>query len=143
MIHLSRPASLFPLFASVTTLPGIGARLGSLIEKKIGSTVLDMLRHSPVGVIDRTARPDISHITAGQLVTLEITITSRNISPRHISRPSRIIGENDTGEIEIIFFKADPQFLERSLPIGEKRIISGTAELFNDRVQIGHPDYIL
>lgn len=143
MIHLSRPASLFPLFASVTTLPGIGARLGSLIEKKIGSTVLDMLRHSPVGVIDRTARPDISHITAGQLVTLEITITSRNISPRHISRPSRIIGENDTGEVEIIFFKADPQFLERSLPIGEKRIISGTAELFNDRVQIAHPDYIL
>ena len=143
MIHLSRPASLFPLFASVTTLPGIGARLGSLIEKKIGSTVLDMLRHSPVGVIDRTARPDISHITAGQLVTLEITITSRNISPRHISRPSRIIGENDTGEVEIIFFKADPQFLERSLPIGEKRIISGTAELFNDRVQIPHPDYIL
>ena len=143
MIHLSRPASLFPLFASVTTLPGIGARLGSLIEKRIGSTVLDMLRHSPVGVIDRTARPDISHITAGQLVTLEITITSRNISPRHISRPSRIIGENDTGEVEIIFFKADPQFLERSLPIGEKRIISGTAELFNDRVQIAHPDYIL
>ena len=143
MIHLSRPASLFPLFASVTTLPGIGARLGSLIEKRIGSTVLDMLRHSPVGVIDRTARPDISHITAGQLVTLEITITSRNISPRHISRPSRIIGENDTGEVEIIFFKADPQFLERSLPIGEKRIISGTAELFNDRVQIPHPDYIL
>lgn len=143
MIHLSRPASLFPLFASVTTLPGIGARLGSLIEKRIGSTVLDMLRHSPVGVIDRTARPDISHITAGQLVTLEITITSRNISPRHISRPSRIIGENDTGEVEIIFFKADPQFLERTLPIGEKRIISGTAELFNDRVQIPHPDYIL
>ena len=143
MIHLSRPVSLFPLFASVTTLPGIGARLGSLIEKKIGPTVLDMLRHSPVGVIDRTARPDISHITSGQLVTLDIIITSRNISPRHISRPSRIIGENESGEIEIVFFKADAQFLERSLPIGERRIISGTAEIFNDRVQIAHPDYIL
>ena len=143
MIHLSRPASLFPLFASVTTLPGIGARLGSLIEKKIGPTVLDILRHSPVGVIDRTARPDISHIISAQLVTLEVIITSHNISPRHISRPSRIFGENESGEIEIVFFKADAQYLARSLPIGERRIISGTAEIFNDRVQIAHPDYIL
>lgn len=142
-MHLSRPASLFPLFASVTTLPGIGARLGAIIEKKIGATVLDVVRHAPVGLIDRRARPAISDIVSGQLVTLELYITSHNIPPRHLSRPARISAENDTGEIELVFFKADPSFLQRSLPIGEKRLISGTAEIFQGRVQIAHPDYML
>ena len=142
-MHLSRPASLFPLFASVTSLPGIGARLASLMEKRIGSTVLDLLRHAPVGLIDRTARPAISEIVSGQLVTIEVFITKHDLSPRHISRPSRITAENNTGEIELVFFKAETSYLQRTLPIGEKRIISGTAERFQGRVQIAHPDYML
>ena len=142
-MHLSRPASLFPLFASVTSLPGIGARLASVMEKRIGSTVLDLLRHAPVGLIDRTARPPIHEIASGQLVTIEVMITKHDISPRHISRPSRITAENISGEIELVFFKADSNYLQRALPIGEKRIISGTAELFQGRVQIAHPDYIV
>ena len=142
-MHLSRPTSIFPLFASVTTLPGIGSRLGSIIEKKIGPAVIDVLRHAPVSLIDRRARPKIEEIVSGQMVTFEVVVTQHNISPRHISRPSRIIAENDSGEIEIVFFKADPNYLQRMLPIGEKRVISGTAELFNGRVQLSHPDYIL
>ena len=142
-MHLSRPTSIFPLFASVTTLPGIGSRLGSIIEKKIGPAVIDVLRHAPVSLIDRRARPSIAEIVSGQMVTLEVVVTQHNIPPRHISRPARIIAENDSGEIEIVFFKADPNYLQRMLPVGEKRVISGTAELFNGRVQLSHPDYIL
>ena len=142
-MHLSRPASLFPLFASVTTLPGIGARLAAIIEKRIGATVIDLLRHAPVGLIDRRARPRLSDVVSGQLITIEILITKHDISPRHVSRPSRILGENDTGEVEIVFFKADANFIQRALPLGERRIISGTAELFQGRIQIAHPDYML
>ena len=61
-MHLTRPASLFPLFASVTTLPGIGARLGAIMEKRIGATVIDVLRHAPVGLIDRRARPALDDV---------------------------------------------------------------------------------
>ena len=142
-MHLSRPASLFPLFASVTTLPGIGARLAAIMEKRIGTTVIDLLRHAPVGLIDRTARPRLGDVVSGQLITIEILITKHDISPRHISRPSRITGENETGEVEIVFFKADSNFIQRALPLGERRIISGTAELFQGRIQIAHPDYMI
>ena len=142
-MHLTRPASLFPLFASVTTLPGIGARLGAIMEKRIGATVIDVLRHAPVGLIDRRARPALDDVQSGQLITIEVLITKHDISPRHISRPSRIQAENETGEVELVFFKADARFLERTLPLGERRIISGTAELYQGRVQMAHPDYIL
>jgi len=142
-MHLTRPASLFPLFASVTTLPGIGARLGAIMEKRIGATVIDVLRHAPVGLIDRRARPALDDVQSGQLITIEVLITKHDISPRHISRPSRIQAENETGEVELVFFKADARYLERTLPLGERRIISGTAELYQGRVQMAHPDYIL
>ena len=142
-MHLIRPSSLFPLFASVTTLPGIGTRLGAIMEKRIGTTVLDLLRHAPVGLIDRRARPAICDINSGQLVTIDVLITKHDISPRHVSRPSRILAENETGEIELVFFKADPNFIQRTLPLGERRIISGTAEIFQGRVQISHPDYVV
>ena len=142
-MHLTRPESLFPLFASVTTLPGIGARLGAIMEKRIGASVLDVLRHAPVGLIDRRARPALSEIVSGQLITVELIVTKHDITPRHLSRPSRILAENETGEVELVFFKADPSFLQRALPIGERRIISGTAEIFQGRVQIAHPDYML
>lgn len=142
-MHLTRPTSLFPLFASVTTLPGIGARLGAIMEKRIGATVLDVLRHAPVGLVDRRARPHLDAVTSGQLITVELLITKHDITPRHLSRPSRILAENETGEVELVFFKADSNFLLRSLPLGERRIISGTAEIFQGRVQIAHPDYII
>ena len=142
-MHLTRPTSLFPLFASVTTLPGIGARLGAIMEKRIGATVIDLLRHAPVGLIDRRARPALDEVQSGQLITIEVLITKHDISPRHISRPSRIQAENETGEVELVFFKADARFLERTLPLGERCIISGTAELYQGRVQMAHPDYIV
>ena len=142
-MHLSRPASLFPLFASVTSLPGIGARLASIMEKRIGTTVLDLLRHSPVGLTDRRARPALSDIISGQLVTVDVIIIKHDIPPRHITRPSRIFAENESGTLEIVFFKADANFLQRTLPIGERRLISGTADIFQGRVQMAHPDYIL
>ena len=142
-MHLSRPAILFPLFASLTALPGIGARINALMEKRIGSTVIDLLRHAPTGLIDRTARPAISDIVSGQLVTLEVLITKQDIPPPKVNRPARIWAENETGQIELVFFRADASYLKRILPVGERRLISGTADIFQGRVQIAHPDYVL
>ena len=42
-----RPQSLTPLFAQVTSLPGIGPRLGKLVEKLAGPLVVDLLWHLP------------------------------------------------------------------------------------------------
>ena len=142
-MHLNRPTILFPLFASLTSLPGIGARINALMEKRIGSTVIDLLRHAPTGLIDRTARPAITDIVSGQLVTIEVLVTKQDIPPPKVNRPARIWAENETGQIELVFFRADANYLKRILPIGERRLISGTADIFQGRVQIAHPDYIL
>src|SRR4029077_2997998 len=57
-----RPSLLNPLFAAITTLPGIGSRLEKLYRRLFGrdepARVLDLLFHLPTGAIDRRARAE-------------------------------------------------------------------------------------
>src|SRR6185437_7256779 len=61
-----RPQSLTPLFAQVTSLSGIGPRLGKLVERLSGPLVVDLLWHLPVGVADRQVPQQNDHQRAGQ-----------------------------------------------------------------------------
>ena len=140
---LKRPEKLFSLFAPVIALPGIGDKLNIIIKKKIGSYVIDLLRHLPVDVIDRSKRPPINQIEHGNIVTLEVTITRHDKPPRGIKRPTKIFAENETGQIEIIFFQSKGDYVEKLLPIGSTRIISGRAEWFKNTVQMAHPHHII
>ena len=140
---LKRPEKLFSLFAPVIALPGIGDKLNKIIKKKIGGHVIDLLRHLPVDVIDRSKRPPINQIEHGTIVTLEVTVTRHDKPPRGIKRPTKVFAENETGQIEIIFFQSKGDYVEKLLPIGSSRIISGRAEWFKNTVQMAHPHHII
>ena len=43
----------------------------------------------------------------------------------------------------MIFFHTERAFIERQLPVGEMRIISGRIERYGQKLQMPHPDYIL
>ena len=76
------------------------------------------------------------------MVPLWLSHHNQNNPPSHSKRPARIIAENDTGQIEIIYFRPNVDYL-KSLLIGEKRLLSGRVELFQGRPQMAHPDYVL
>ena len=69
-----RPQSLTPLFAQTTSLPGIGPRLGRLVDKLAGPLVVDLLWHLPFAVIDRRHAPDVAGAMAGEIATLTVTV---------------------------------------------------------------------
>ena len=142
-MHISRPSQLFSLFASTTDLPGIGARLASILNKRIGNTVIDVLRHLPVGVIDRNITNNVQACENGEMVTIIADIISADIPPPRTSRPARFTVSSDGQVFELIFFRAKADYLSRILPIGERRIISGRLDRYDGRMQISHPDYIL
>lgn len=142
-MHISRPSQLFSLFASTTDLPGIGARLASILNKRIGNTVIDVLRHLPVGVIDRNITNNVQACENGEMVTIIADIISADIPPPRTSRPARFTVSSDEQVFELIFFRAKADYLSRILPIGERRIISGRLDRYDGRMQISHPDYIL
>ena len=142
-MHPKRPQELFQLFAATTTLPGVGTKLASILEKRIGSYVIDVLRHLPIAIIDRSQKPALDAVVDGAIATFDIVVVKHDKPPRGVRRPWRVFCQNDTGSIELVFFHARDDYIQRLLPVGERRIISGRTEIFNNRVQMAHPDYVL
>ncbi|MGB2399863.1 MAG: ATP-dependent DNA helicase RecG, partial [Candidatus Puniceispirillaceae bacterium] len=142
-MRISRPPQLFGLFASTTDLPGIGARLAEILKKRIGTTVIDILRHLPVSIINRQISLDLDACENGQIVTVDAEIKSADIPPANTSRPARIVARTSHHNIELIFFHARADYLKKMLPIGERRLISGRLDRYDGKLQIGHPDYML
>lgn len=135
-----RPEILFSMFEHVTRLPGVGPRVGALIKKVAGPNIIDLCLHLPSGLLDRSYRPKVAAADAGRIATLEVqTFEHRPGSGR---RPFRVLAGDDTGEIDLVFFHARPDWITKKLPLGEKRIISGVVERFQGRAQMAHPDYI-
>ena len=141
-MHIPRPTSLYRLFASTSSLPGIGPKIAAIMEKRIGGHLIDILRHLPVSLNDRRARPSVDEAEDGQLVTFEVLVLSGDIPPGKSNRPARITTETKGGRLELVFFRARADWLRQSLPIGERRLVSGRVERFQGRLQMAHPDFI-
>ena len=142
-VHPKRPPEIFQLFAATTSLAGVGAKLANVLEKRVGSYVIDVLRHLPIGLIDRRQRPALDAVVDGSMATIEILVIKHDRPPRGTRRPYRVFCQNDTGELELVFFHAHNDYIAKQLPIGERRIVSGRVELFQGRVQMAHPDHIV
>ena len=137
-----RPESLFPYFTAITSLTGIGPRIGKYIEKLAGPHIVDLLWHLPREITDRQYCPKIIDAEIGRIATLNVKIIKHHPSNDR-KRPYRITCGDDTGEITLIFFRGDKKWFLNQLPEGETRIISGRLDAYNDIKQMAHPDYIL
>lgn len=137
-----RPEILFPLFAPVHSLPGIGPRLERLVEKLAGPKVVDLLWHLPSGLVDRRSRPKIAEVRDGEIATMEVTI-GLHVPPRTKRLPYRVHVSDETGEMQIIFFNARADYLNKVLPEGGRRIVSGRVEFYQGAPQMTHPDHML
>lgn len=102
-----RPAVLFPLFADIETLPGIGPRNRALIGRLAGEKVVDLLWHLPTGLVDRRARPKISQIKDGATVTLEAVVDSHQPGASRRA-PYRILLRDETGFLTLVSFMPVP-----------------------------------
>lgn len=143
-----RPSLLNPLFAPVTSLPGVGPKqdklLRYLLSRDETPRLIDLLLHLPSQVIDRRARPKIRDAVQGTMVTLEVTVDRhRPPPPRNPRAPYLVYASDDTGDVVLTFFRAKPGYVEKLLPMGEKRFVSGTLQMYDGIPQIVHPDRVL
>jgi ATP-dependent DNA helicase RecG len=143
-----RPLLLNPLFAPVTSLPGVGPKQDKLFRYLLGREetprLVDLLLHLPASVIDRRARPKIRDAAPGTVVTLEVTIDRHRPSPpRNARAPYLVYASDDTGDVVLTYFRAKADYIEKLLPVGSKRYVSGTVQMFDGVPQIVHPDRVV
>jgi len=143
-----RPPILNPLFALVTSLPGVGPKqdklLRYLLDRSETPRLVDLLLHLPTSVIDRRARPTVRDAVPGTVVTLEVTVDRHRPTPPGRSRaPHLVYASDDTGDVLLTYFRAKPGYVEKLLPVGEKRYVSGTVQMFDGTLQMVHPDRVV
>jgi ATP-dependent DNA helicase RecG len=144
-----RPAVLNPLFASLTSLAGVGPKQEKLFQHLTGRgeapvRVIDLLFHLPSGSIDRRARPKLRDVAPGEVVTVAVKADRhRPPPPRRPQAPYLIYASDDTGDIVLTFFRARKDYLDKLLPVGALRYISGTAAIYDGMLQMVHPDRVV
>ncbi|HET7490662.1 MAG TPA: ATP-dependent DNA helicase RecG [Bradyrhizobium sp.] len=143
-----RPALLNPLFAPVTSLSGVGPKQDKLfrflLDRDQTPRLIDLLLHLPASVIDRRARPKIRDAVPGTVVTLEVMIDRHRPTPARNSRaPHLVYASDDTGDVVLTYFRTQPGYIEKLLPVGSKRYVSGTLQMFDGVPQIVHPDRVV
>jgi ATP-dependent DNA helicase RecG len=144
-----RPSQLDPLFAPATSLPGVGPKIAPLLDRLLGepgrpARVVDLLFHLPHGGIARELKGSIAEAPVGEPVTLAVTVTAHRPPPPSRSRaPYKVLVEDDTGDVTLVFFNLPRPRLEKLLPKGARRFVSGKIELWDGMRQMVHPDRIL
>jgi len=144
-----RPSILDPLFAPARALPGIGPKMAPLIEKLLGTPerearVVDLLFHLPQGGVARKLMGSISEAPTGEPVTIGVTVVAHR--PAQIGsgkRPHRVLVEDTSGDIALVFFGMPRARVEKMLPLGSHRYITGRIDLWDGTRQMVHPSRIV
>lgn len=137
-----RPFILGPLFQSTKTVSGVGPRLTKLLENITGTKVIDLIWHLPIALVDRRNTPKIKDAKAGTIATIAIEIDD-HVKPPKRSLPYRVKAHDETGEMDLVFFNVKGDYLEKQLPIGAKKVVSGKLDNYHGKVQMPHPDFIV
>ena len=138
----SRPEILFPLFAALTTLDGIGPKTAQILTDSGISRPRDLLMTLPFSGVDRGQKASIRDIVPPATVTVEVTI-GEHYPPTTRSRPYRVHVTDMKTTFQLVFFHARGDYLAKQLPTGQKRVVSGKIEVFDSIAQMVHPDHIV
>jgi ATP-dependent DNA helicase RecG len=144
-----RPSVLNPLFAPLPALSGIGPKLEKLFQRLIGREgepprIVDLLFHMPTGYVDRRNQPKLSAVTPDTVVTVAVTVDRHRPPPPNRPRaPYNIEASDETNTLTITYFNARKDYLEKLLPVGQLRYVSGIATLYDGHLQMLHPDRVV
>jgi ATP-dependent DNA helicase RecG len=139
---MSRPEILFPLFAELETLPGIGPKAARAFEGLGVTRPRDLLFVLPHSLIDRRRRATINGMALPGVATVEVEI-GPHFPPRRKGGVYRVMLRDSWGDFPAVFFHPRGDYLQKLLPTGQRRLVSGKVELFDGIAQMVHPDHVL
>ncbi len=137
-----RPAVLFPLFAGLQTLDGIGPKTAEILAGVGVERPRDVLMTLPQNGIDRQVRDSVRDVIPPATATVKVTV-GPHYPPKTRGRPYRVHVTDAQMEFQLVFFHAKAPYLQKILPTGQQRLVSGKVETFDGVAQMVHPDHIV
>ena len=137
-----RPEVLWPLFGALTTLDGVGPKTAQSLEAAHITRPRDILMTLPYSGVDRALRDSIADVIAPAVCTVAVTI-GEHFPPQSRGRPYRVQVTDGKTAFQLVFFHARGDYLQKQLPTGQRRIVSGKIEAFDNIAQMVHPDHMV
>ncbi len=134
-----RPEILFPYFAPIESVKGVGPKLAPVVTQHIGRYVRDLVFFLPSGVIKRPLVA-LRDARIGDVQTLAVTIEAYPKSPPN--GPWRVQVGDGACSLNLVYFHRI-RGLEQQNPVGARRLVSGKIEAFGRQLQMPHPDYLV
>ena len=129
------------IFSEVTQLKGVGPQLSKYLKKKRIEKIKDILLNLPYSETDRSHIYQLSELEIGKIQSIKVLVKKLNF-PRIRNLPNKIICEDETGKIEIVYFNSREGYLIKLFPVNKWLIISGKVNYFNKKYQITNPEYV-
>jgi len=129
------------IFSAVNNLKGVGPQLSKYLKKKRIEKIKDIVLNLPYSDTDRSKIYKLNELEVGKIQSIKVSV-KKLIFPRVRNLPNKIICEDETGKIDIVYFNSREGYLRKLFPINEWVIISGKINYFNKRYQITNPDYV-
>jgi len=129
------------IFSDVRKLKGVGNKLSKYLKNKKIETIKDILLNLPYSETDRSKIVDLNKLELGKIQTIRVIVKKLNF-PRIRNLPNKIVCEDKTGKIEIIYFNSREGYLRKLFPVNKWVVISGKIRFFNKKYQITNPDYV-
>ena len=129
------------IFKEINNLKGVGPQLTKYLKRKKIEKVKDIILNLPYSETDRSKISKLSQLEVGKIQSIKVLVKKLNF-PRIRNLPNKIICEDETGEIDIVYFNSREGYLRKIFPINEWVIISGKINYFNKKYQITNPDYV-
>ena len=139
---MSRPEILFPLFAGLETLEGVGEKTAKAFGALGVERPKDLLFLLPHSGVDRSRKASLRDVVPPVTATVEVEV-GLHMPPRQKGRPYRIMVRDAALEFQLVFVHARGEYLQKLLPTGQRRLVSGKVELFDGVAQMVHPDHVL
>ena len=129
------------IFSDVDKLKGIGKKLSKYLKNKRIEKVKDILLNLPYSETDRSKIVDLDKLEVGKIQTIRVKVKKLNF-PRIRNLPNKILCEDKSSNIEIVYFNSREGYLRKLFRVNEWVVISGKISFFNKKYQITNPDYV-
>ncbi len=129
------------IFNDVDKLKGIGLQLSKYLKKRKIEKIKDIILNLPYSETDRSKLYKLNELEIGKIQTIKVIVKKLNF-PRVRNLPNKIICEDETGKIDIVYFNSREGYLRKLFPLNSWIIISGKINYFNKKYQITNPDYV-
>ena len=129
------------LLSDISTIKGIGTKIGKLFRRKNINTIFDLLWNLPRDFVDRSSVYPIKELQVGKIQTVTVVVKKYNF-PRIRNLPNKVLCEDETGKLECIFFNSYEGYIKKILPLNAKVTISGKIGYYNKKYQITNPTHL-